>query len=46
MECLYCHAPLSAEASKRGRAYCSDEHEQLKVIEERLGIGSNALRPE
>jgi hypothetical protein len=45
MECLYCRAPLSVEASERGLAYCSDEHRQLKVIEERLGIGSHAGRP-
>ncbi len=45
MECLYCGAPLSVEASERGQAYCSDEHEQLKTIEERLGIGSSAGRP-
>jgi hypothetical protein len=45
MECLYCRAPLSVEASERGQAYCGDEHEQLKAIEERLGIGSNAGRP-
>jgi hypothetical protein len=45
MECLYCRAPLSVEASERGQAYCGDEHEQLKAIKESLGIGSNAGRP-
>jgi len=44
MKCLYCGAPLSVEASERGQAYCSDEHEQLMAIEERLGFGSEPGR--
>jgi hypothetical protein len=45
MECLYCGAPLTVEAGRRGRGFCGDEHEQLKTLADRLGIGSTAGGP-